>query len=131
MKIQKHNFPSIEQVKNSYATTKQSSIQLKTKTSSFDALLKAELDTKTEGLKFSKHANERLEKRNIELSTNQIRRLEDSLLKANEKGIKESLVLMDNISFVINVPNQTVITAMDNESSEEQIFTNIDGAVII
>ena len=51
--------------------------------------------------------------------------------KASEKGIKESLVLMDSLAFIVNVPNKTVVTAMDQGESGDNIFTNIDGAVIV
>ena len=50
---------------------------------------------------------------------------------ADEKGIKDSLVMVDSLAFIVNVPNQTVVTAMDQTESEENIFTNIDGAVIV
>jgi flagellar operon protein len=84
---------------------------------------------RSEELKFSKHANERLASRNIDLSDDQYRRLETGAKMAFEKGIKESLVMVDNLAFIVNVKNNTVITAVNE--GEEKIFTNIDGAVII
>ena len=51
--------------------------------------------------------------------------------KAGEKGIRESLVLVDQLAFIVNVKNNTVITAMDQTETDENIFTNIDGAVIM
>ncbi|MDO4166832.1 MAG: TIGR02530 family flagellar biosynthesis protein [Eubacteriales bacterium] len=81
-----------------------------------------------QNLKFSKHANERLATRNINLSSEQMERLETGTTKAREKGIQESLVMVDNLAFIVNVKNNTVITAMDDSS--DSIFTNIDGAVI-
>lgn len=80
-------------------------------------------------LKFSKHANERLASRNIDLTDEQFKRLENGTKKAYEKGIKESLVMVDDLAFIVNVKNNTVITAVNE--GEEKIFTNIDGAVII
>ena len=82
-------------------------------------------------IKFSKHAGERLEQRDIHLTDEQITRLEEGTKKASEKGIKDSLVLMDNIAFIVNTQNKTVITAMNSDTSDENIYTNIDGAVII
>lgn len=79
-------------------------------------------------LKFSKHANQRLESRNIDLTQNQLERLENGTQKAREKGINESLVMIDNLAFIVNVKNNTVVTAVNNE--QDNIFTNIDGAVI-
>ncbi|MBR5896650.1 MAG: flagellar protein, partial [Lachnospiraceae bacterium] len=73
----------------------------------------------------------RLIDRNISLSDEQRQRLTDATAKAGEKGIKESLVLMDSLAFVVNVPNNTVITALDKSETDLNVFTNIDGAVII
>lgn len=95
----------------------------------FHEILKDKEANITAGLKFSKHANERLASRNIDLSDEQYRRLETGAKRANEKGIKESLVMVDDLAFIINVKNNTVITAVNE--GEEKIFTNIDGAVII
>ena len=67
----------------------------------------------------------------ITLSEEQSLRLEEGVQKAQAKGITDSLVLVDTLAFIVNVPNQTVVTAMDQTESEENIFTNIDGAVIV
>ena len=72
----------------------------------------------------------RLDDRNIELSDEQIDRLNEGTQKANAKGINESLVLVDEIAFIVNIKNNTVITAMDQSEAKENVFTNIDGAVI-
>ncbi len=82
------------------------------------------------GVKFSRHAQSRLSDRSIDLSTEQMERLNQGTAKASEKGIKDSLVLIDNLAFIVNVPNNTVITAVDQEQADSNIFTNIDGAVI-
>ena len=87
--------------------------------------------TETSELKFSKHAAMRLESRNINLTDEQNVRLESGVQKASEKGINESLVLVDSLAFIVNVPNKTVVTAIDQQEATENIFTNIDGAVII
>lgn len=95
----------------------------------FHEILKEKQASLTTELKFSKHANERLASRNIDLTDDQYRRLETGFRKAYDKGIKESLVMVDNLAFVVNVKNNTVITAIND--GEEKVFTNIDGAVII
>lgn len=81
-------------------------------------------------LKFSKHALNRLSDRNIELDSRQLERLYDGARKAGQKGIRDSLVLVDQLAFIVNVPNHTVVTAMDSTATDENIFTNINGAVI-
>ena len=78
---------------------------------------------------FSKHANTRLNSRDIRLSPEQLTRVETGIVKAKQKGISESLVLIDGLAFVVNIKNRLVITAM--EQSGENVFTNIDGAVIV
>lgn len=80
-------------------------------------------------LQFSKHANLRLNTREISLSTDQIKRVEKGIRDANEKGIKDSLVIVDNVNLVVNIKSGIVVTAMNKEN--RNIFTNIDGAVIV
>ncbi|WZL74846.1 TIGR02530 family flagellar biosynthesis protein [Clostridiaceae bacterium 35-E11] len=87
--------------------------------------------TDSNGVKFSKHAIQRLEARNIQLNGTEMLRIKAGLDKANQKGIKETLILMDNKAFVASVPNKTIITAALDEQLKENVFTNIDGAVII
>ena len=125
----RNNYISIEQMQNQYLNN--NSIKAKTTDSniSFEDVLKEK--SKTSELKFSKHADERLSKRDINLTSEQLQRLEDGTKKAGEKGINESLMIMDDLAFIVNVKNNTVITAIDSKSSNENVFTNIDGAVIV
>jgi len=95
---------------------------------SFQDIFQKKQEQAVENLKFSKHANARLTSRNINLSAEQIERLEQGTTKAREKGIQESLVMVDNLAFIVNVKNNTVITAVNDMT--DSIFTNIDGAVI-
>ncbi len=88
-------------------------------------------ETAQSGVKFSKHADMRLKQRDITLTDEQLSRLNVGTQKAGLKGIKESLVIMDDLAFIVNTQNNTVVTAMDKNNNEENIFTNIDGAVII
>lgn len=87
------------------------------------------LREKQESVIFSKHANLRLENRNIKLSDIQMQRLNSGVDQAREKKINESLIMVDNMSFIVNIKNNTVITALNNEDNQK-VFTNIDGAVI-
>ncbi len=126
-----NRFASIEQFTDQYLSSKNT----ETATSSglsFEDILKQKQDvTVNSELKFSKHAAMRLEDRNINLSEEQNERLENGVMKASEKGIRESLVIVDSLAFIVNVPNRTVVTAMDQSESSDSIFTNIDGAVIM
>lgn len=85
----------------------------------------------TSEVRFSKHAMNRLADRNISLTSEQMERLNDGTQKAGAKGIKDSLVLVDQLAFIVNVPSSTVVTAMDQSETDENVFTNIDGAVIM
>ena len=82
-------------------------------------------------VKFSKHANERLRDRQIDLSDQQLAKLDDTVERMAEKGARESLIFMNDMAFVVSVKNRTVITAMDGTSAKENIFTNIDSAAIL
>lgn len=82
-------------------------------------------------VKFSKHAIQRMESRNIKLNSSEMNRIENGLSKANQKGIRETLILMDNKAFVASVKNKTIITATLDEQLKDSVFTNIDGAVIV
>lgn len=97
--------------------------------SSFDEILKDKISDAIP-VQFSKHANMRLSARDISLSEAQMKRIEDGVQKAKMKGINDSLVLVDDIALVVNVRNKIVITAL-NKGQDDNVFTNIDGAVIV
>ncbi len=129
-----NGFTSIEQVTHRYLNNDKSEVSSASSHSTVkfeDVLKNKEKAADADGLKFSKHAGERLSDRNISLTDEQLRRLEEGTKKAQAKGINESLVLMDNMAFIINVKKSTVITAMNQRETNEQVYTNIDGAVII
>ena len=131
MDINHRRFLSIEQLQDQYLNNDKSSTK-DNKTSdglSFKDILS--LTSLDGGVRFSKHASSRLSTRNIELTPEQMQRLNEGAAKASMKGIKESLVLVDSLAFIVNVPSNTVITAMDNSEANDNIYTNIDGAVIM
>lgn len=82
-------------------------------------------------LKFSKHASQRLSSRDIVFSEEQIDKINSGVEKAREKGIKDSLVLIQNVALIVNVPSKTVVTAMEQGQQNDSIFTNIDGAILL
>lgn len=96
---------------------------------SFEQLLQKQIYESKE-VKFSKHAESRLETRNINLTEEQKNKLNESINKANAKGVKDSLVLVDDIAFVVNVKDKAVVTVMNKDEMKENVFSNIDGAVI-
>lgn len=127
-----NQFASIEQVTDRYLNRKSTETAAQENSVSFEDILRQKQTTaESQELRFSKHAQGRLNDRHIKLSDEQNERLESGVLKANEKGIRESLVILDSLAFIVNVPSKTVVTAMDQSESESNIFTNIDGAVIV
>ena len=128
--LQNGRFVSIEQMTNQYldtATKKKPNNVSQNTGVSFRQILEEKQAGPGE-LRFLKHANERLASRNIRLSTEQRERLEGGVDKASQKGIRDSLVMVDNMAFIVNVTNRTVITAVGD--GDDKIFTNIDGAII-
>jgi flagellar operon protein len=79
-------------------------------------------------LRFSRHAMDRLRTRNVSLGTSEVERLGSAVAQAGEKGSRESLVLLDELAFVVSVKNRTVITAL--QGKQNGVFTSIDSAVI-
>lgn len=117
---------NINRIRDSQTTT---SVQKsKQDQGGFGKILDDKISQKSE-LKFSKHAELRLQSRNIQLSDIQKDKINQAVDRANEKGVKDSLVIMDNLAFVVSVKNRTVITAVNNNELKENVFTNIDGAV--
>jgi len=74
-------------------------------------------------LKFSAHAQTRLKSRNINLTNDMMSRLDRAVSGAKEKGARDTLVLLSNLAFIVNIPNKTVVTAMEGNSIKENIFT--------
>lgn len=129
-----NSFMSIEQVKGTYLNQKpvmRQDEQNKQSVSFEEMLNRAGEKNSSKEVTFSKHANERLASRNINLNDEQMNRLNRGIEQAKEKSINESLVMMDNIAFIVNIQNNTVITAMDQKTNDSNVFTNIDGAVIV
>lgn len=82
-------------------------------------------------LKFSAHASQRMQDRKINLDQQTMARVNEAVDKAAAKGVEDTLVLTNGAALIVNVPNRTVVTAMDRNSLNGNVFTNIDGAVIV
>ncbi|MDR3012476.1 MAG: flagellar protein [Chitinispirillales bacterium] len=89
------------------------------------------LKSKTvEELKFSAHASSRLQSRGIDVTPEIMGKLEKAVGEASNKGSRDSLIFVKDLAFIVNIPNKTVITAMDGESIKDNVFTNIDSTVV-
>lgn len=97
---------------------------------SFNEVLDS-IEKKNSEIKFSKHATKRLNNRNIDVSKEDIKKLEDAFSKAEKSGVKDALILIDNKAFIANINSKTIVTTVERGSLKQNVFTNIDGAVII
>jgi flagellar operon protein len=93
--------------------------------SNFQTLLDQQL------VKFSLHAEQRLKERGIQFRPEQMAQLENAIDRAASKGARDTLMMLNGTALIVNVPNRTVITAMDSKSMKDNVFTQIDSAVII
>ncbi len=125
-----NSFASIEEMTSLALKNKQTgnAVDINNSGLDFRSVLELQKQQRPRELIFSKHANERLVSRNISLSDEQMTRLNEAAKLAGSKGIKESLVMVDDLAFIVNVKNSTVVTALGEGQS--QVITNIDGAVI-
>lgn len=87
--------------------------------------------SQTQGIKFSNHAIDRIKSRGISMGPEQMAKLEQAVSKAEQKGARETLVLMGNNALIVNIKNKTVVTAMDQNMMKENVFTNIDSTVVL
>ncbi len=96
----------------------------------FKKVLAEQLKEQT-GVKFSKHAQNRILSREIQVNAADLKQLKNGVEKAEEKGARDSLIMVNKVAFVVSVENKTVITAIDDQSLKENVFTNIDSAVFM
>ena len=97
---------------------------------SFQEILEKRLNKQKE-IDFSKHAEKRIMSRGINLSKEDLQQLSKGLEKAEDKGSKDSLIMVDQVAYLVSVENRTVITAVDDNNIKENVFTNIDSAVFM
>ncbi len=97
---------------------------------SFENVLKDKLQ-KQEKLKFSRHAEKRMLSRKIDITDNDLQQLQKGVEKAESKGSRDSLIMVNKVAFLVSVENNTVVTAVDDENVKENVFTNIDSAVFM
>jgi len=120
----------LSQLQEAQKKLKQSSIvQPEVGAPSFKDVLQQKVTAAGPEIQFSAHAEKRLTSRNIEITPDIMQRLQNALAKAKDKGANETLMVFDKFSLIVSVKNNTVITAVDNGSLKDNVFTNIDSAV--
>ena len=97
---------------------------------SFHEILNQKVADQTR-LKFSAHAMKRMDERGLHPSPTELARLNDGVDRAREKGANSSLILVDEMAYVVSVKNQTVITALDKNAAQGNVFSNIDSVAIV
>lgn len=97
---------------------------------SFQEILRQRL-SESSNLAFSKHAVNRVMERNIDVTESNMERLNAGVKLAEEKGLREPLILVGNTAFIVSVKNNTVITTVEENELRGSVFTNIDGTVIM
>lgn len=106
------------------------SVQTQKTDERFSTLLKEELD-RSEGVRFSKHAAQRVAERGIEVSDRLMSDLNQAVEKAKEKGARDVVIIGKDGAFIVNVPHNLIVTTMNGNEMKENIFTNIDSAVLL
>ncbi len=110
--------------------TKTPNHQVSEKTGEFQRLFTAHLQQQQE-LKISKHAKQRMESRGIEITEAKWNIIQEKMLEAKQKGVHDSLVITEDAALVVSAKNATVITVLNREEAQSQIFTNINGTILI
>jgi len=101
----------------------------KTEGPSFQEVL---LDTiRSSGVNFSKHAAKRVTQREIDITEENLARLNEGIRLANEKNLGDTLILIDGTAYLVNAKNNTIITALNGQNAKGRVFTNIEGTVIV
>jgi flagellar operon protein len=81
-------------------------------------------------LTFSRHLADRLNRRHLSLSGERINRLTRAVERVAGRGGQDSVVFLDELALLVNVPSRTVVTAIETQSMKEGVFTNIDSVVV-
>ncbi len=82
-------------------------------------------------LSFSKHALKRSQQRGINFDQDDLAKISEAVDKMGKKGTREALLLYRDIALLVNVRDKKVITCVDRERLKQDVFTNIDGVMIV
>ncbi len=103
----------------------------KGKTSEFAELIQKQIKQEEPEINLSSHAAKRLKERNIEVNGDEFIKLKEAMVKLKEKGGKESLIITSTGAYIVDVKNNTIVTAIDKENLKENIFTKIDSTILL
>jgi flagellar operon protein len=121
---QVQGLPSIQQLR-----LRHEAVSIQKTGDAFSTVLKEKASA--EGVQFSKHASARISQRGIQMTDSLVQGLNQAVDKAKEKGAKDVVIIGDQNAFIVNIPNNVVVTMMNSKEMKENIFTNIDSAVLM
>lgn len=121
----------VERITSQSQQVKLNQLRLESNSAAFQSLFSERLVQQSEGVRLSRHAQQRVEQRGIEMTPSLLNDITNSVDKARAKGVRDIVVISPQQAFIVNVPSRLVITAMTTEEMKENVFTNIDGAVIL
>lgn len=120
----------VERITSNPQQVNMNKLRLASSSAAFQQILSEKLD-QSQSVRLSRHAQQRVEQRGIELTPDLIREISHSVDKASAKGVRDIVVISPQQAFIVNVPSRLVVTAMTTEEMRDNVFTNIDGAVIL
>lgn len=99
----------------------------------FKALLQDQVEQtrKEHGIQLTTHAAKRLQERNLSMDSDEFFKLKGAMTKLKEKGGQDSLVITDKAAYIVDVPKNKIVTAIDKNNILENVFTKIDSTVIV
>nr|WP_300129277.1 TIGR02530 family flagellar biosynthesis protein [uncultured Butyricicoccus sp.] len=120
----------IQRVSSAQQQTSLNKLRMASDRAAFQSILQERLE-QSESVRLSRHAQQRVEQRGIEMTPSLINDISSSVDRASAKGVKDIVVISPRQAFIVNVPSRLIVTAMTTEEMKENVFTNIDGAVIL
>jgi flagellar operon protein len=108
-------------------------------TSEFKGLLDGAIDGSTasvpqqqeKGITLSTHAMRRLQERNLVIDKEEYAKLQTAMDRLKLKGGQDSLVITGKAAYIVDVPKNTIVTAIDKDSIGENVFTKIDSTILM
>lgn len=127
--IENLNDLKLRQIQVNPVQVKQQAAESKKRTT-FGQMLQEKME-QTQSLQFSKHSKERMEQRGIEMTPELLQQMNTAASQAKSKGAKDVVMIGSQAAFIVSIPNNTVITAMNGNEMKNNIFTKIDSAVLL
>jgi len=93
--------------------------------------VQSQLTSREKGIQLSTHAMRRLQERNISIDKDEYVKLQTAMDRLKIKGGQDSLVITGKAAYIVDVPKNTIVTAIDKDSIGENVFTKIDSTILM